>query len=123
MTDTTILKERLEAELTRITTDLSSIATLEPDTGDWVIQPEAAAPETDENSEADAYEETEGRQAVLAELETAYRNVKRALLKMETTNFGMCEICGTEIETERLEFLPTARTCKEHRDDERTLPL
>jgi RNA polymerase-binding transcription factor DksA len=123
MIDTTTFKATLEAELSRITTDLSSIATLEPESGDWVVHPEVAQAETDENSEADAYEETEERQAILGELETAYRNIKRALEKINNDTFGVCEICGLDIEPERLEFLPTARTCKAHRDDERTLSL
>ena len=123
MTDTNH-KAALEAALAQVTTELKTIAILEPETGDWVVRPDAdGLRETDENSEADSFEETDERQATLADLETTYRNINRALQKIEGGNFGLCEICNAAIEADRLAFLPAARTCKEHRDDERTLPL
>ena len=124
MTDITILKTKLEAELARVTSDLEAIATLNQVTGDWVAIPDAQElQEADMNSEADAVEEWNERRATLSQLETMYQNVKRALGKIEADGFGTCEICQTAIEEDRLDFLPTARTCQAHRDDERTLSL
>ena len=124
MIDTVALKTKLEAELTQVTADLKTIAVLEPGTGDWIVAPDAdGLGEADDNSEADSFEETDERQATLTELETTYRNINRALQKIENGAFGVCEVCSASIEEDRLTFLPTARTCKEHRDDERTLSL
>ena len=124
MTDITILKKKLEAELARVTSDLEAIATLNEVTGDWVAIPDAQElQEADMNSEADAVEEWNERRATLSQLETMYQNTKRALGKIEANNFGTCEVCQAPIEDDRLDFIPTARTCKAHRDDERTLSL
>ena len=35
-------------------------------------------------------------------------------LKMEKETFGICEVCGKEIEEDRLLANPSARTCKKH---------
>lgn len=124
MTDTTALKIKLEAELAQVILDLETIASLNEQTGDWVAVPDAQElQEADMNSESDAVEEWNERRATLSQLETMYQNTKRALGKVDAGTFGTCEICQAPIENDRLEFLPTARTCKEHRDDERTLPL
>jgi RNA polymerase-binding transcription factor DksA len=45
------------------------------------------------------------------------------LKKMEQNTFGTCEICGNEIEEDRLEAMPSARTCKAHLENERELSL
>lgn len=122
MTDYTSLKEQLEQKLTEVISELETIATFNQETGDWVAIPDRAElQEADENSEADGVEEWNERRATLSQLETLYQNTKRALNKITAGTFGVCEICNAPIETERLTVVPTARTCKEHRDDERTL--
>ncbi len=124
MIDTNTLKAKLDTELAQVINDLSAIANFNELTGDWVAVPDAQElQEADMNSEADAVEEWNERRATLSQLETTYQNTKRALEKIESTTFGTCEICQALIEEDRISFLPTARTCKEHRDDERTLPL
>lgn len=37
--------------------------------------------------------------------------IERALAKMATGNFGICEECGEEIPNKRLQVLPEARLC------------
>ncbi len=123
MLDNSHYKTRLEQELANITEELKSIATFEAKTDDWKVKPEQSQFEADSNSEADAIEETEERQATLSDLEIEYRNIKRALEKIEAGTYGICEVDGTEIEPERLNFKPTARTCKNHMNDEGTLPM
>jgi RNA polymerase-binding transcription factor DksA len=124
MTDTTIFKSKLEASLAQIIADLNTIATKNEQTGDWVAIPNTdELGETDENSEADAVESWNERRATLSQLETLYQNTIRALEKISHGTFGTCEICNVTIETDRLDFLPTARTCKNHLDEERTLAL
>lgn len=115
-------KERLDAELARLVSELETIATFEETTGDWIATPDASElQEADENSEADGVEEWQERQATVTQLETSYQNTKRALEKIEAGTFGVCEICQGPIEDDRLSVIPTARTCKTHLDEERTL--
>ncbi len=123
MSDTTF-KDRLEADLIRITEELTTIAVHDETTDDWVAIPDTAEQdEADINVEADSVEEWNERRATVAALETEYRDTKRALTKLTTGTFGNCEICGASIATARLEFKPTARTCQDHLDDEMTLAL
>ncbi|MBP9842928.1 MAG: TraR/DksA C4-type zinc finger protein [Candidatus Pacebacteria bacterium] len=117
-------KELLEVELVRLISELETIATLEKTTGDWTAVPDATEQsEADSNSEADGVEEWQERQATVTQLETLYQNTKRALAKIEAGIFGLCEICQNHIEEDRLRAIPTARTCKAHLNDERTLTL
>jgi RNA polymerase-binding transcription factor DksA len=116
--------EKLNALLTKVTAELELIAILNSETGDWEARGDASEqPETDENSEADAVEELEVRTATVLELENSYRNIVRALQKLSLGTYGTCEICNETISSERLGVLPSARTCTEHKDEERTLPL
>jgi DnaK suppressor protein len=49
--------------------------------------------------------------AVVRALRSNLRDVERALTKMETGSFGICERCGLPISSERLEALPWAELC------------
>lgn len=124
MLDQPMLKAELEAERSRLITDLKTIAWQNKDTGDWEALPDTTElSEADENSEADAVEEWNERHATVAALETTYRDIERALEKLTLGTYGTCEVCTAPIEPERLEVLPTARTCMEHFDEEETLSL
>lgn len=116
-------KERLTEELALVTEELKTIGILNPDNPkDWEAIPEPAKAEPDENIAADRVEEWDERRAIVAELETRYNNITRALKKIESGTFGTCEICGETIEPDRLEVVPAARTCKVHREEEQNLP-
>jgi len=109
---------------TQLTNELSTIAVFDEKTGDWEVRmDDVVAVESDSNDVADFGEEADERIATLAELETRYRNVVRALKKIETGSYGICEISGEAIEEERLAANPAARTCIAHREDEYDLPL
>ncbi|MDR3607422.1 MAG: TraR/DksA family transcriptional regulator [Oligoflexia bacterium] len=56
-----------------------------------------------EQGDRDAKLHEQGRQELLA--------VERALSKMSTGHFGICEDCGEEIPARRLSVLPQARLC------------
>ncbi len=117
-------RDFLEKELSRLHEELSGIAHYDEASGDWVATPDSdELKEIDENSEADAIEEWNERRATVSQLEMLYHNTKQALQKIDTGEYGRCEICNEPIEPERLSVLPTARTCKTHKDEERTLPL
>ena len=123
MTNETI-KDRLEVELAEVITELSTIATQDPQTSDWFALPISETLEhADENTDADAAEEWEVRNGIVTELETRYRNYRRALEKIANGTYGICEISGKPIEADRLAANPVARTNIANRDREQELPL
>jgi len=40
--------------------------------------------------------------------------ISRALARMELGEYGSCEVCGKEIEVERLEAIPWTPVCSKH---------
>jgi DnaK suppressor protein len=119
-TEKTLLEEQLRA----VTTELETLAVLHKETGDWEIRFDADPhTEADEDLISDNAEAAEEAIATLALLETRYRNINRALTKLEIGTYGTCEICGEPIEADRLGANPAARTCKAHLNDEIDLPL
>lgn len=124
MTDINTYKTKLEEELALVTKELESIgAKLSDETGDWVAVPEKPETAADPNVVADVAEDWTQRDAALSNLEVRYRNILRALKKIEDGTFGVCEISGEQIEEDRLGANPAARTCKAHIEDEERLPV
>jgi len=118
------LKAQLEAELLAITAELKTIAVHNEHSDDWTAVPVSQDLKTaDENEEADAVEEWEIRRALMTQLETRYRNIRRALGKFDTNTFGTCEICNEPIEPERLAANPAARTNIAHKEEEEKLSM
>lgn len=60
-----------------------------------------------------AAEQGETRMLV-ASLTEQLEDVKRALARMESGEYGKCETCGTDIAEPRLEAMPAARHCIDH---------
>ncbi|WP_078379281.1 TraR/DksA C4-type zinc finger protein [Sutcliffiella halmapala] len=50
--------------------------------------------------------------------EKEVHDIEHALAAMEKGTYGKCEVCGEEINVERLEALPTTTYCKEHSPDQ-----
>jgi RNA polymerase-binding transcription factor DksA len=118
------LKNQLEFALSQIVSELNTIAVQQPETGDWVAIPAIEdRANADANLDADVTEDWNVRRATLGQLETRYRNITRALKKFETGNYGICEISGEPIETERLAVNPAARTNLANINREKELPL
>lgn len=116
-------KKKLSEELATITNELKGLAVYDESTGDWQPKPAGPADDTDPNSAADESEDSTERQAIVAELETRYRNVTRALEKISVDSYGICELCGKTIEAKRLNVNPAARTCIDDRDREAELAV
>jgi len=118
--DTNKFKKELENELQKLEEELSSIGRRKPgNPADWeATQGETNIDTADRNEVADTIEQYEEHSGILKELEIRYNNVKLALTKIEEGKFGICEISGEEIELDRLEANPAARTCKAHIDEE-----
>ena len=116
--NTTHFKKLLEKELSTLEAELKSVGHINPDNPkDW----EPSSGEVDVNASdsadiADNIESYESNTAILKQLEAQYNDVKRALDKIEKGTYGVCEVSGPPIETERLEANPAARTCLAHKD-------
>lgn len=117
-------KADLTLEHTNLAQQLEAIAVFDAETGDWIIRTnDIDQAETDENAQADASEEADERQSILAELENQYNLIRHALKKFELGTYGICEISGEPIEGGRLAINPSARTCTHHMEQEYQLPL
>lgn len=114
--DTSHFKQKLEEELKKLEGELASVGHINPHNPvDW----EATAADlntdaADRNEVADNIEEFEERSAVLKQLEIQFNDVKEALARIEQGTFGRCAVDGEEIPHDRLEALPTAKTCMRH---------
>lgn len=110
------LKDLLLKESVVLEGQLASIGRKNPDnSADW----EAVATGLDDDNAdefdvAEDLENFENNKAELDALEIQLNNVKVALKKMDEGKYGLCEVCGKEIENDRLEVNPSAKTCKEH---------
>ncbi len=116
MINTTHFKTLLEEEKKKLEEELSSVGRINPSNpNDWEAVPEDMnTMRADKNEAADAVEEYEINSAVEAELEKRLTNIKDALVRIENDKYGICLIGGEEIEEDRLNANPSARTCKAH---------
>lgn len=115
MIDTNTFKERLEEEKKRLEGELSSIGRRNPSNpADWEAVPEDTGQEADPNDAADHLEGYDANAAILNDLEIRYNDVLAALDKIEKGTYGICEVSGEEIEEDRLNADPAAKTCKAH---------
>jgi RNA polymerase-binding transcription factor DksA len=120
--NTTAYKTRLEEMLVLVTGELAELGVHNPENpDDWIATPDDTPDEADPVDSADRVEDWNERVATLAELETRYNNIRRALTKIEEGTYGVCEVSGEPIEQDRLDANPAARTCKAHLDEEDNL--
>ncbi len=124
MSQNEFYKTKLEEELSVVVDDLQTIAVQNKETEDWIAIPVSDdIGNADENITADTVEEWNERRALMTQLEIRYHNIKKALKKIGTDDFGICEISGDPIEEERLQVNPSARTNLANIDREKELPL
>ena len=109
-------KTKLEEEKMKIEGELSSVATKDPNNPtNWdPALGERENASADENEAADAIEDYEENMAITNSLESRLNDVVTALGKIESGEYGICKVCGNEIEADRLEANPAAPTCKTH---------
>lgn len=110
-------KAKLEKEKALVEKELESVGRRNPDNlSDWEAVPSADRDisQADENTVADAIEGYEDNVAIVKTLETRYNDIKSGLDKIKHKVYGHCQVCQKEIEVDRLEANPSARTCKEH---------
>lgn len=100
-----------------LTKQLGDIAAEDPDTGLWSAkdpQMDVMSPAAEPNEAADKLEELDERNEEISTLSARLADVNKALEAMEEGTYGACEVCGKEIEGDRLEANPAARTCQDH---------
>lgn len=113
-----IYKIKLEEEKKLLEGELSALGRVD-DTGDWEATPEdelKTQEVPDDGDMAERAEDYEERSIKLNLLELRLSDINKALEKIEGNNYGICENCKKEIEKDRLEVNPAARTCKECMD-------
>lgn len=115
MLDKQKIKEELEKEKEILLGQLEGIGKLNTETEEWEATPEEIDfPETDQNDMADRFEDFESRSSMVKILGPRLNNILKALKNINKASFGVCEVCKKEIELDRIQANPAARTCKEH---------
>lgn len=115
MLDKKKIKEKLEKERDTLVEQMKDIGKLNPDTNEWEAVPEEMDnPESDPNEMADRFEDFESRSSMVRALEPRLTNILKALKNLNKESFGKCEVCKQEIEMDRIEANPAAKTCKKH---------
>jgi len=111
-------KKKLEEEKKLVEKELEKVGRRNPDNlSDWEAKPVAPdASQADENTVADAIEGYEENMSLVNTLESRYQDIRSGLDKIKHNVYGTCQVCNKEIEFDRLDANPSARTCKEHMD-------
>ncbi len=114
--ETTKFKELLLKEKNLLETELGEIGIKNSQNpSDWDGRvPANGADRADDGEVAESMERFENNNSEVDQLEIQLKDVKDALEKIENGKYGICEVGGEEIELERLEANPSARTCKTH---------
>ncbi len=101
-------KETLENGLGQIgqKTDSSGVV--------WDSKSSEDSATTDRDDVASSIEAFDNNESTILVLETQLHEVNHALEKIENGTYGICEVSGEPIETDRLEANPSARTSKKH---------
>ena|SRR3989344_1060584 len=115
MLDKKKIKEKLEKERDILLVQLQDIGKLNPETNEWEAIPEDKGyRESDQNDMADRFEDFEARSTMIKTLEGRMNDILNALKHLPKESFGRCEVCKKDIEMDRMQVNPAARTCKEH---------
>ncbi len=115
ISNTNEFKNRLNEEKTKLENELKTVASKDPNNPtNWDAVVRGGVAEADDNLAADAIEDYDENLAITNSLEARYADVVGALERIEKGTYGMCQVCSKEIESDRLEANPAAKTCKEH---------
>ncbi|PYE39628.1 TraR/DksA family transcriptional regulator [Psychrobacter fozii] len=66
------------------------------------------------DDQAISYRQNDMRKNLMGEARQSLIYVDNALSRIENGTYGECEVCGKQIEVQRLEALPYATLCMEH---------
>lgn len=113
--DTQTLKDQLLEEKRILENELNTLGHISDDqSGLWDTETKGSVDTADREDVALGIEEYEQNQEIVRKLETQLHEVNLALSKIESGSYGICEVDGKEIESDRLQANPSARTCKAH---------
>ena len=114
--DIEYFKKRLEKEKTLVEEEIKTVGSSDPNNPkDFsATSNDMDIDRADENELADKMEELEDNKGILDSLEKQLSDINSALGKIDRGTYGICEISGEQIERERLEANPAARTCMKH---------
>jgi DnaK suppressor protein len=107
MSDIAEIKKALESERDRLNTELKEV-TVEVGPSD---ERREGSPFGKREEEADEAVELARKLAMEKTLTEAVTEVNRALEKIKLGTYGICDICGKNIEPARMEALPSASLC------------
>ncbi|MDP2725930.1 MAG: TraR/DksA C4-type zinc finger protein [Dehalococcoidia bacterium] len=103
------LKHRLEKERDHLTEELKRLQTLQ-NYGEGIRSEDSGYGTHMAEDSSDTYEK-EQRLSLERNLRTIHGEMERALHRMETGTYGLCESCRQPIEEGRLKALPYASLC------------
>ena len=105
---------KINEELISVQKELQTIGRKNPENpADWEALPEKMdILSSDDNEVADSIESYEENTAILKQLEIRFNELKDALERIKSGNYGLCKKCQNPIENDRLEANPGADTCK-----------
>lgn len=103
--DTTGIRQLLEAKLSQLAAEESSLALGKPEPGTQVQYGKRAGDHVAEAADRMARSRTAG------ELERLRDEVTAALAKLDAGSYGRCDGCGRPVPEERLAALPWATRC------------
>lgn len=106
------LRANLEAERDALEEELGEYGKKVGD--DWEGSSSSTGEEADSNDVADNIETLATNVPLVEELEVRYKEVRKAIQKMENGTYGHCEECKEPIPFDRLEANPAATTCIVH---------
>jgi DnaK suppressor protein len=113
--DTAPFSKRLEEEKIKLESELGSMGRRNPGVpDDWEPVPTEIGTEADLADQADVVMHRDSTSAIFADLEARYDTVLMALARIKSGTYGVCEVCGKEIEEARLTADPAATTCVLH---------
>lgn len=109
-------KAKLIEEKDTIESELQSVGVKSnTNVSDWdPTLTEAGESQADRTEVADAIENYEENTAMVSELETRLLEINNALSIIDTDDYAKCAVCGNQIEENRLDANPAAKTCIAH---------
>lgn len=99
-------RKRLESDRDRAEVSDSGLGTSDP--GELSTVDQHPADQGTENFERERV------QAIIDQIETRIEEVDAALHRLDSGEYGRCQVCGKEIPEERIAARPEARYCVEH---------
>ena len=107
-------KHKLEVELKKLEIEIAEIAEKQTDSTWETKQTETEDGPADREDIADSIESYTSNLPITSDIEKEIIEIKDAIDKIISGTYGKCEVCGKQIEEDRLEANPQARNCELH---------